>query len=355
MLNPILSLFREQYPELPQSLGGVPPAARALLLAALSREREGTLLCITASRAEADRLVDDLVAFGSPVALFPESDMAVFDQGESDPERLRALYRLEQNEPLVVIAPLLALLQPVPERGRVRRLLLRLEEKLDTEQLEKTLSQWGYEPSDLVSSPGQFARRGETFDLYPSNAKPVRLRVNSGLVTEIARFSSVTQRNRESLQEAVVLPMEEPEGKGSLLDYLEKDSAAVLIGPEEIKERLELMADATEEGWRYSAFRQAGILRDDLDDWTQIIELFASHKCYEIHRETADFDLEVEEIETFETLTDFKEWVDKTAPPIFSVTSQPERLKKALERRKFKNVEILKGRLSLGIRNAGAS
>ena len=59
----------------PAALFGLPPAGRALLYAALSKDLGRVLCIVTPGEAEATRLAEDLHALGLNTAVFPPRDL----------------------------------------------------------------------------------------------------------------------------------------------------------------------------------------------------------------------------------------------------------------------------------------
>lgn len=360
-LEEILLLFEREYPEPASCAHGVSPAARSLVLAALARRQKGPVLCLTSSSSETERLVDDLSellpAEGPVVRQFPESDMSVFDQGESDPDRLRVLHELIHHRPLLVVASLLAFLQPVPAPKRLRRRILKAGDELDSDKLVETLLAWEYRQTDLVRAPGDLARRACILDLYPSNGTPLRLEIRDGELVSMRTFSPETQRSEADRESFEVLPMVEPEGQEALIDYFDDGAPVVLVEPEEIKARLGEMAAAAGSGWKFSAYKDVEILSDEQpDDWKQLTEMLSARRRVDLHAASGPAALPFEPVPSFETLAEFANWARSRRDdgPLTIVTQHPRRLASILERRGVTGFGVVDGTLSCGCRLAGA-
>lgn len=360
-LQECLDLFDRKFPELAGDCRGALAAARALILAALSRQRSGPLLCLTASSSEAERLVDDLAELmpedGPDVRLFPESEMSVFDQGESDPDRLRVLHELIRQRPLLVVASLLAFLQPVPAPKRLRRRVLSVGDKLDGGRLVETLLAWEYRQADLVEAPGDLALRSSIVDVYPSNGAPLRLELSDGELVSMRTFSVETQLSQADIESFEVLPMVEPEGQEALLDYFDQRSCLVLVEPDELKARLQEMAAAADSGWRFSAYQDVEILADEQpDDWKQLLEMLSGRPCLELREAAGEQALPpFEAMPPFETLASFADWARsrQNQGPLVVVTQHPRRLLRILSRHQAAGVGVMDGTLSCGFRVTG--
>ena len=83
--------------------------------------------------------------------------------------RARALYALDKNRPVVVVASARALLRTVPPQGShvFDPLVLAPAATLDLEEALELLARMGYERVEVAEEPGQFAVRGGMLDVYP--------------------------------------------------------------------------------------------------------------------------------------------------------------------------------------------
>lgn len=362
-----LALFSSTCPELSGTLGGVPAAGLPWLLASLHEQTGQPLLCVTGSAAQAERLVDDLVSILGPQSprLFPESEMSMFDQGESDPARLRVLHELLQSRELLVVTSLLALLQPVPAPRRLRRRVLRVRDELDREKLCETLRSWEYRPADLVHEPGDLALRASVLDVYPSNGAPLRIELSEGRISGLRLFDALSQRTYQSLERVEILPMVEPEGAEALLDYFETPRPVVLCEPEGLRSRLKEMAAAAGAGWKFSAYHEVEILGDDQpDDWKQLRDMLACRTTLQLQErrakprvsvlsEASFHSLKASALPRFEGLSEFAEWARKRRQKLFVVTQHPARLRRILQRRGVSKSLVIEGALSQGLALSG--
>lgn len=81
-------------------------------------------------------------------------------------------------------------------------------EDLSPDMLIDQATAWGYERTNMVSSPGEIARRGDILDIHPPGyEKPLRLEFFGDTLEELRLFDPNTQRSVASLQEALVLPV----------------------------------------------------------------------------------------------------------------------------------------------------
>lgn len=365
----LLENFGEGNPNLKGHLGGVTPAARALLVAAIAREKKSAVLVLTASRLGAELLVDDLEtllpmpeALHSPEdkystpypRLFPEIGMSLFDEGESDSERLAVLSDLKGGQPVIVVAPLLAFLQPTASPDGLRRKLLKVGQTEDRERFYDALQSRGYQRVDEVRSPGQFCTHGEVVDLYPPNGGPKRLRFEGDTLQEIHSMSVETQRSVNQLKACDVLAMAEPERQGYLIDSFPKDCSVVLVEKAEIHARLDKMSEAAEENWRFSSFEAADILQDeDPDDWKALQAVLGTRPCITLTHASRKRTLALGPLPELDGLAGFVSWAkgrESSAPPLLVVSLHSRRVSRLLSRKGVERCSVAHGIFSQGFR-----
>lgn len=125
------------------------------------------------------------------------------------PARLAALYTLAQGRPRVLVADMESLLlRYMPTDFFARRTLdLGKGSDFPPELLLEQAAEWGYERVSMVSRPGEMARRGDIFDIYPSGyARPVRLEFFGDTLDEMRFFDAESQRSLQDCEELTLLP-----------------------------------------------------------------------------------------------------------------------------------------------------
>jgi transcription-repair coupling factor (superfamily II helicase) len=200
---------------------GVSGSERAYLLAAIQSRRRMPMLVVVASMEEGQRLADDLRFFSHhqnvPVLFFPAYHLLPFKflsyHNETAAERIRVLYRLmAEDAPLVVVAPVQALLQKLLPRQILSQYaeLVQEAEDIDRERLIAKLISGGYLRTAIVEEPGDFSVRGDILDVFsPLYPDPLRIEFFGDRVESLRFFSAGDQRRRRSLSEAVLLPARE--------------------------------------------------------------------------------------------------------------------------------------------------
>jgi transcription-repair coupling factor (superfamily II helicase) len=244
-------------------ISGLWGSAGALLLAAISRKINSTILVACSGSEEADRLEDDLASFcPREVLSFPAWDVL---PGESEqPEReclnarlcvLEALNRSRSSndsdptEAPVIIAPASALMQPVPRPEKLfqGQLELRPGLQIERENLLKWLTDKGYQRAASVVDHGHFAIRGGILDVFPLFADSAcRVEFDDDRVDNLRSFDPETQRSTGTVNAVRITGLNRDASLGqssaSLLDYLPPDGLLVVSEPEDLLAHARLYA-----------------------------------------------------------------------------------------------------------------
>jgi len=193
---------------------GLAGPARALVVARLREQRGGPILLITHQFEQAQRLWDDLRAFGVPeplLHLLPAPEGAWFSAQAVDHraigERIAALAALAEGGPCVVIGSGEAAFQRTctPKELLSDTFTLRGGETIAIEEVLRRLVLLGYEADTTVSRPGQFARRGGILDIFPiASDAPVRMELFGDEVESLRRFDVSTQRSTGAVASATI-------------------------------------------------------------------------------------------------------------------------------------------------------
>jgi len=84
---------------------------------------------------------------------------------------------------------------------------IKVNDRLNTELLMGKLIEYGFERSDFVYEPGQFAMRGGIFDIYSfGNEKPYRIELFGDEVDSIRIFDPETQLSERKLLQVNLIP-----------------------------------------------------------------------------------------------------------------------------------------------------
>jgi len=120
---------------------------------------------------------------------------------------------------------------------------IKTADTLDIPQLLLTLDKYGFERSDFVYEPGQYAIRGGIFDIYSfGNEKPYRIELFGNEVDSIRIIDPETQLSERKLLQVSIIPNVDTqfinEERVSLFDFLPANTAIWMEDPELCIERL---------------------------------------------------------------------------------------------------------------------
>ncbi len=121
---------------------------------------------------------------------------------------LREFYQaLENKQEAIIIAPISALLHPLPKKELLESFKITLLEKYNLKDLKDKLFYYGYEILDLVEVEGEASFRGDIVDIYAPNSKAYRLSFFDMECESIKELDPTTQMSlKEDLLEIEIPP-----------------------------------------------------------------------------------------------------------------------------------------------------
>ncbi|MGL2791551.1 transcription-repair coupling factor [Helicobacter pylori] len=164
------------------------------------------------------KLAKEVISYFKPnikAVLFPEFRAKKNDDLRSFFEEflqllgaLREFYQaLENKQETIIIAPISALLHPLPKKELLESFKITLLEKYNLKDLKDKLFYYGYEILDLVEVEGEASFRGDIVDIYAPNSKAYRLSFFDTECESIKEFDPTTQMSlKEDLLEIEVPP-----------------------------------------------------------------------------------------------------------------------------------------------------
>lgn len=165
--------------------------------------------------------------------------------------RTETLTRLSAggNKKLVVTYPEALFEKLVPPETLSSNIIhIKVNDVLDTVKLYGQLTDAGFNRTDFVYEPGQFAVRGGIVDIYSfGNEKPYRVELFGNDVDSIRLFDPETQLSERKLLQVSIIPnlqAEMPaEATVSLFDFLPSNTAVWMNDWTFVRERLELQEE----------------------------------------------------------------------------------------------------------------
>jgi len=225
----------------PVVLSGLTRSAKALIVAGLAHELRRPLLVLTKDNGSADYLQQNAAAFlgllefdvvggsktqaggtaampqaSTAVSVLPAFDCSPYEGRSPHPEicerHAATLWRAARGGVRVLVAPLAAALSRFREASHYRSLALELKvgDELSLDDLIEHLTGIGYEAREPANSVGLFSVRGGIVDVYPPEAEwPFRLEFFGDQIESVREFDPTTQRSRNTVSSALVLPIME--------------------------------------------------------------------------------------------------------------------------------------------------
>ena len=113
------------------------------------------------------------------------------------------------DDTLVIVSYPEALEEKVPDSRKVASAVFKMEkgEEIDYEKIRLSLCDMGFEKTDFVSSPGQYALRGSVIDIFSfSYNNPFRISLFGNEIDKIHIFNSNTQLSIEEVDKVEIYP-----------------------------------------------------------------------------------------------------------------------------------------------------
>ncbi len=123
-------------------------------------------------------------------------------------ERMATFYALQYKKPCcLVLTPESLLLKYMPQGFFAgHELVLQKNADMSPDLLVDQTVTWGYERVQMVSRPGELARRGDILDIFPPGyEKPIRMEFFGDLIEDMRLFDAVSQRSLLSIPEVTLL------------------------------------------------------------------------------------------------------------------------------------------------------
>ena len=234
------------------TIDGAWGSASALVAAALGGQVNTTLLVILAHVGDVDDFAADLTSFaGFRPEVLPAWDRLPREVGPGDEvfgKRVRvAKELLEETPPRVLIAPIQALLQPVPRPEFLETVSKRLSvgEEIPLENVVSWLLEHGLTRVEVVEIAGEFSTRGGILDVFPPDATaPIRMEFFGDEVESIRPFDPETQRSLDQWKTATLtalppLDLAHARDFGHMAAYLPENTWVALVEPGDLREEAE--------------------------------------------------------------------------------------------------------------------
>ena len=155
-------------------------SSTSVLVGAFDRKKHVPRLVVTAHLDQADEMIEELQAQGVSVLRFPALETLPGETSvRSDllAERLRVVQVIGSEHPPLVVAPIAALMQPVPSPAELSGMLRAIcpGNQLDRDDLIEWMDKASWVRAATVERPCEYAVRGDVLDIFPEVGEPVRV------------------------------------------------------------------------------------------------------------------------------------------------------------------------------------
>ena len=267
-------------------LSGLHGSGTAVVTASVFGKREGGILCMLNDLEDAGYFYNDLMQLmnGEKVFFFPSAYHRHIKYGHTDPAseilRTETLSLLQDENPSFILVTYPdAVAEKVLSREVLKdnTLTIHTGEKIDPLFVSEVLDSYGFEQTDYVYEPGQYAIRGSIIDIFSySNEYPFRIDFFGDEIETIRRFDVETQLSINKTEEVHVIPKmsKQDASDASILDLLPDDTTLLVQDLEWCNERIESLwnenpVNRDEEGFEdREAMRKVIITKDRFIDST---------------------------------------------------------------------------------------
>lgn len=243
---------------------------------------------------------------------------------------------------------------------------IKTNDELNLEELFEKLVNYGFERTDFVYEPGQFAVRGGILDIYSfGNEKPYRIELFGNEVDSIRIVDPETQLSERRLLQVSIIPNVESQfengEKVSLLEFLPENTIIWIQDEELLKERLltseedvRLFIDTVASSGKPLEEQEDKLIKKEVkaEEFTSAHEFFDQltrrHAVYFGHERPGEFHFEIE----FSTkqqpafnrqfdllISDLKNW-EKKGFQLYLFAENPKQLERLYTIFKDLNAEI---------------
>ena len=201
------------------NLSGIKGSMLSVVITASSHNRTGINLIILDNYQEAVKYYSDLkqLSGNSRNYFFPAADLGKPGNIGNNSHNLKRvelldkLVNLNNGHPgsFNIISYPEAIAQSVPPSDFLKNnsLLISKNQIIDLDDLISNLFDLGFERSDFVYGPGEFAVRGGIIDVFSfTNEKPFRLELSGNRIESMRIFDTINQISTREIEKATIIP-----------------------------------------------------------------------------------------------------------------------------------------------------
>jgi len=196
-------------------LTGIPRLPKGLIASAFSQPSRH-LFVICATLEEAGRWATQLQTMNwETVQFYPTSEATPYEGFNPESEmiwgQIQVLLTLieKTDTPLAVVATEKSLQPHLPPKAVFENFCLSFSKgmTLDSQTIDRCLTELGYERVSLVETEGQWTRRGDLVDIFPVASEfPIRLEWFGDELEQLREFDPVSQRSLDQIETLTLTP-----------------------------------------------------------------------------------------------------------------------------------------------------
>ncbi|OOB80470.1 MAG: transcription-repair coupling factor [Epulopiscium sp. Nuni2H_MBin003] len=193
---------------------GVVTPAKGHLIYSISNIIHKCPIVVAPDDEEALNIYQDLqFLYGEDeVLLYPSRDILFYNADVHSTDIKAMRIKILENSDKVIVTTIEALLNPLCEKNvfKAHKITIKEDDIINVTQLINKLIIIGYERCLKVEAIGQFAIRGGIIDIFsPVHNVPIRIELWDEQVDSIRRFSHITQRSIDKIEQIVIYPNKE--------------------------------------------------------------------------------------------------------------------------------------------------
>ncbi|HBR17704.1 MAG: transcription-repair coupling factor [Deltaproteobacteria bacterium RIFCSPLOWO2_12_FULL_43_16] len=200
------------------AVSGLLGSSKAFFIAGLFEKTAKTILIIASTQEDAEAFIKDINFFlGKNIALlYPSWEILPFEAQSPHPDivaaKINILYKLAGGHSHIIVTTPAAILQRVMPKDILISSIQRFEvdKEINRDEVLQRLLDLGYSRTSMVEERGEMRIAGGILDIFPPTyLLPMRIEFFGDEVEAIRTFDIASQRSKENLKEAVILPARE--------------------------------------------------------------------------------------------------------------------------------------------------
>jgi len=204
---PIFQLIKEKISSTNfLSVSGLAGGSKAFFLLGLAEKLNCPILAVTKTEEESEELTEDLKALK---VFFNIRKRINLYSAKISSEEIACLNEILENKVSLLVTSSQGLEKTVPKKEDFFKFCQKIEikEEINRDEFIHYLISAGYERIDFVEQPGEYSVRGEIIDLWSANFDlSLRIIFFENKIEEIRLFDVTTQRTKENIQQAKIIP-----------------------------------------------------------------------------------------------------------------------------------------------------